>query len=249
MVIDFHIHGKLSSKINFDEEEFLRKVNEAKQEGLDTLVLTEHSHADNFTEAYSFLDNNFKYVHDYYNVNGVKIFTGVEVTTDEKLDILFVGERDRILEFNKKILNEREKQEFIKIDDLFNLLSDESFLVILAHPYRKHEEFPNINKDILDRIDAIEFNAKDLYNSGIEEMKYEVIKLSKVLNKSITGGSDSHYYLQIGSIKNKFNIDCNTVKELREQIRLNNYIVEISNDLSIRVRASKIIKKLIKGSK
>lgn len=244
MVIDFHTHGKITSKFCFDKEEFFKKIEEAKGEGINSLALTEHSHADNFIEAYKFLEHNFEYVSDYYNVNGVKIFTGVEVTTVEGLDILVIGRREDILDFNNKVLNIKGEQEFICINDLFNIYNNENLLIILAHPYRKYDILPSIENEIYSKIDAIEFNAKDLYKNGIEDMKTKVIQLSKKLDIPITGGSDSHYFLQIGSIKNNFDIDCNTVKEIKEQIKLNNYNVIISQDLSIRVRSSIIIKNL-----
>ena len=249
MVIDFHVHGKITSNFPFDKDGFLEKVNEAKREGMDSLALTEHSNALNFIEAYNFLKNNFEYLNDYYNVNGVKVFTGVEITTNEKLDILFIGNREKILDFNQKILNIKGEQEFICINNLFDIVNQEELLVILAHPFRKHEKFPEIDRNIFEKIDAVEFNARDLYEKDIDNMKEKVKELSKKLNIPITGGSDSHYFLQIGSIKNVFDKDCNTITELKEQIKLNNYKVIISEELTIRVRASKIIKKIIKGKK
>lgn len=173
----------------------------------------------------------------------------MEITTNEKLDILFIGNREKILDFNQKILNIKGEQEFIYINNLFDIVNQEELLVILAHPFRKHEKFPEIDRNIFEKIDAIEFNAKDLYEKDIDNMKEKVKELSKKLNIPITGGSDSHYFLQIGSIKNVFDKDCNTITELKEQIKSNNYKVIISEELPIRVRASKIIKKIIKGKK
>ena len=88
-----------------------------------------------------------------------------------------------------------------------------------------------------------------MYEKDIDNMKEKVKELSKKLNIPITGGSDSHYFLQIGSIKNVFDKDCNTITELKKQIKSNNYKVIISKELPIRVRTSKIIKKIIKGKK
>lgn len=245
MKIDFHTHGKLSSKFPFDSEEFINKINEAKSEGMDSLVLTEHCHADNFVEAYEFLNNNYSYINDYYDIGGFKIFTGIEVTTNEKLDILIIGNREYIIELRNKVENIKAEQEFINIIDLFNIL-DSNNLIIIAHPFRKHAIFPTIDKSIIEKIDAIELNAKDLYTNGINSMKDKVFSLAEELNVPITGGSDSHYFIQIGSIKNNFNVECNFVEEIKEQIRKNNFTVEISDNLGIRVKSSEIIKKLIK---
>lgn len=247
MKIDFHIHVKLSSKFPFDREEFINKINEAKSEGIDSLALTEHCHANNFIEAYEFLKCNYEYIDDYYDVDGLKIFTGMEVTTNEKLDILIIGNREYIVELSKEIEITKVGQEFISIADLFNIIDCSNLLIIIAHPFRKYEKIPCIDKNILEKIDAIELNAKDLYNKGINDMKNKVSELGKLLNIPITGGSDTHYFIQIGSIRNNFNVECNTIKEIKEQIKDNNFTVEISDNLEIRVKSSMIIKKLIKA--
>lgn len=247
MKIDFHTHGKISSKLPFNKEEFANKINEAKNEGIDSLVLTEHCHANNFIEGYEFLSRNYKYINDYYDVDGVKVFTGIEVTTNEELDILIIGNREYIVELKEKIENKKAEQKFINIKDLINILDSSKLLIIIAHPFRRHTTFPSIDKNIIEQIDAIEFNATDLYNKGITNMKNNVIKLGELLNVPITGGSDSHYFIQIGSIKNNFSIECTTIQEIKEQIKKNNFTVEISDNLEIRVKSSKIIKKLIKS--
>ncbi|MEG2645418.1 MAG: PHP-associated domain-containing protein [Clostridia bacterium] len=247
MKIDFHTHGKLSSKFPFDREEFMNKINEAKNEGIDSLALTEHCHAINFIEIYNFLADNYKYINDYYDVDGFKVFTGTEVTTNEKLDILLIGNREYIVELSKKVETTKGNQKFIDIIDLFNILDCTKLIIILAHPLRRHTLFPDIDKNIIKKIDAIEFNATDLYNNGVSNMKNKIVELGKLLNIPITGGSDSHYFTQIGSIKNCFNVECNTICEIKEQIKKKNFIVEISDNLEIRVKSSIIIKKLIKS--
>ena len=97
----------------------------------------------------------------------------------------------------------------------------------------------------LNRFNAIEFNAKDLYNYGIEIMKNKVIKLSNKLNKPIVCGSDTHHFIQVSSVKNIFHKDCKTIKDIKEQIKLENYNREISQELKVRVKSAIIIKKLI----
>lgn len=244
MIIDFHVHGKISSKYSFDEERFLLTINEAKEGGLDSLAITEHCHSENFLEGYEFLNNNYELKDDYFNINGFKVFYGMEVTTEQMLDILIIGKPRLILELREKIIDNLNGSEFIDINKLFELLLDE-FLIILAHPYRRHKEFPNLKSNVLRKINAIEFNAKDLYKNGIETMKDKVLKLANKLNIPIVCGSDTHYFIQVSSIKNIFSKDCTTVKEIKEEIRLRNYNIEISSDLKIRVKSAIIIKNLI----
>ena len=245
MIIDFHVHGKITNRFPFDKENFLLTIDEAKEGGLDSLVVTEHCHSNNFLEGYKFLQENYELVGDYYNINGFKVFYGMEVTTEQKLDILIIGKPQLIIELREKIIENLNGKEFIDINDLFKLSLSDELLIIQAHPYRKHEEFPKLAINIVDRIDAIEFNAKDLYKNGIENMKSKVSKLANELNLPIVCGSDTHYFIQMSSVKNIFDKNCKTIKEIKEEIKLNKYKTEISSELKIRVKSAIIIKKLI----
>jgi hypothetical protein len=244
MKIDFHVHGKITNKFPFDKDAFLLKVEEAKNEGLAGFALTEHCHSPNFMEGNDFLRENYKYINDYYDIDGFRIFYGMEVGTFENLDILIIGNREKVIDLKDKI-NSLINNEFIKISNLFNLLDKNSFLVVLAHPYRHHDIFPNIDEKIFTMFDAIEINASDLIKFGMDEMKNRVIELGNTLQLPIVGGGDAHHFMQIGSITNNLDNDCKTVNELKDQIKLKKYNVEISPNISIRVRSAHIIKKLI----
>ena len=245
MKIDFHVHGKITNKFPFDKEKFLLTINEAKEGGLDSIAVTEHSHANNFFEGYEFLSQNYELIGDYYNVDGFKVFYGMEVGTEQNLDILIIGKPQLIIELREKVINNLNGKEFIDINDLFKLPLPEDLLIILAHPYRKHEQFPELADYVVDRIDATEFNAKDLYKYGIEEMKSKVSKLAHEFNLPIVCGSDTHYFIQMSSVKNVFNKDFCTIKEIKKEIKSGNYNIELSSDLKIRVKSAIIIKKLI----
>ena len=51
----------------------------------------------------------------------------MEITTNEKLDILFIGRRENILYLNQKVLNIKGKQEFICINNLFNIVNKKNY--------------------------------------------------------------------------------------------------------------------------
>ena len=102
MIIDFHVHGKITSGFPFDEEKFLLTIKEAKENGLDSLAITEHCGSNNFLEGYEFLNSNYNHIGDYYDIDGFKVFYGMEVTTKQDLDILFIGKTELILELREK---------------------------------------------------------------------------------------------------------------------------------------------------
>ena len=96
MKIDFHTHGKLSKKVTFSLEYFKEMLDAAKKNGLDAIALTEHFNTHQFMDVYDTLDKEFPYANDYYDVNGVKVFPGMEVDIQEKGHILFIGGRENI---------------------------------------------------------------------------------------------------------------------------------------------------------
>ena len=245
MVIDFHVHGKITSKLQFDEEKFLLTIKEARENGMDGLAITEHLGANNFLEGYEYLESNYNRIQDYYDVDGFKVFYGMEVTTKQNLDILIIGKPELVLGLRDEITNNLKENKFIDIKDLFKLNIEDDLLVILAHPYRNHGEFPTLENFIIDRLDAIELNSKDAYKNGIDEMKEKIIELAKKLNLPITSGSDTHYFIQVSTAKNIFSKNCNTVKEIKEEIKSGNYNINFSTELKVRVKSAIIIKKLI----
>ena len=70
MNLDFHVHGILSKKLKFNEELFLQGIEFAKNNLLDGFVLCEHFNAVDIDSSFSFLENNFVYEKDRYDVYG-----------------------------------------------------------------------------------------------------------------------------------------------------------------------------------
>lgn len=245
MIIDFHVHGKITSTFPFDEEKFLLTINEAREYGLDSLTITEHCGANNFLEGYMFLNSKYNRIQDYYDIDGFKVFYGMEITTKQDLDILFIGQTELVLELREKINSNLKADKYIDVNDLFELDIPDELLIILAHPYRDHIQFPKLEKHIINRLDALELNSKDIYKTGYDDMQDKVSKLAEKLELPITAGSDTHYFVQVSTAKNIFNKNCNTVKEIKEEIKQRNYDIEFSEDLKDRVNKAITIKKII----
>ena len=178
-------------------------------------------------------------------MDGFKVFVGVEVTTIEDLDIIIIGERDHVR-------NLRDQSEMIKgnkmnigLKALMDLCDPINSLIIIAHPYRDYDVFPKISKTLIKKFDAIELNAIDLQNKGEQQTKENVHKLSKELKLPIVCGSDSHHSIQSGSVKNKFSNKCLTIKDLKQQIKLGNFSIELSPALRVRVKCGAMIKRIL----
>lgn len=245
MIIDFHVHGKITSTFPFDEEKFLLTINEAREYGLDSLAITEHCGANNFLDGYKFLNSNYNRIEDYYDIDDFKVFYGMEVTTKQDLDILFIGKTELVLDLREKINSNLKGYKYIDINELFKLDIPDDLLIILAHPYRDHIQFPKLEENVINRLDALELNSKDVYKIGYDEMQEKVSKLAEEIRLPITAGSDTHYFVQVSTARNIFNKNCNTVKEIKEEIKQRNYSIEFSEDLNDRVNKAITIKKII----
>lgn len=245
MKIDFHTHANLTKNIDFTVEEFIEKVKEAKESGLDAFALTEHFNTNNFKEMYDQLKDHFPYHGDYYDVDGVKVFTGIEIDIKEVGHILFIGNREDILKVYEYLIPHIPDNNHVPFKDLLTFARDLELLKIGAHPFRKKTPLKHIDYELLAQLDAFDLNATDIYRQGIE-VREEVEGLAKELNIPVVAGSDTHHHLQYGSVSNVFSKSFTTAKELKDAIVEGDYEINISPCLSEKVKGARLIKKVLK---
>jgi len=246
MKMDFHTHIKISKKSNFDPGYFREMTREAKEAGLDAIALTEHFNTLNFLEVYDFLDAHYPYINDYYDVNGLKIFPGIEVDVKEVGHILLISRRESILAIYHNLKYHLDEENFIPFSDLMDLAESFETIKIGGHPFRPSTPLTQHKPFQLKRLDALDLNGKDLHSIGIEENQKYVYGFAEELELPIVGGSDTHQFLQYGSIVNEFYGHYNTINEVKRAIKDNAFTIHISPDLHLRVRSASLTKKLIK---
>lgn len=246
MRIDLHTHGKLSKNSDFSVEYFTEMVHEAKTNGLDALALTEHFNTRHFYDVYENLDRLYPYNGEYYDADGLRIFPGMEVDIAETGHILLIGQKEHILAVRGALENYTAKGSFIPFADLLDLAEARPLLTIGAHPFRESTPLHSLDRALLARLDAFDLNAKDMYKVGIQATRDRVGQFAESLGKPVTAGSDTHQCLQYGSVFNVLNRPAGSNAELKELILAGDYTIEISNDLPLRVKASIMLKKLMK---
>src|SRR5699024_1373245 len=133
MQIDFHTHANLSKEINISFEDFKKKMNEAKANGLTALAITEHFNAANIIEFYEMLQAEYPYEKDYYKIEGMKIFCGLEVDVKENGHFLIIGSRDDIWTIAHLLIPYRDKDAFIQVKELIILTFYFTVLYIVVH--------------------------------------------------------------------------------------------------------------------
>lgn len=249
MNIDFHVHSKITSPFKFDALYLDKYSEECKLLGVDAIVLLEHCHAKYFEETFEYVEHNYEKTEDSYNINGLTVFTGIEVTTLEKFDVVVMAKREYVLKIKKDIdeFLVKEKYDYIPIEKLLDMLNSNEAIIILAHPYRRFDVFPNVNFEIFEKLDAVEINATDLYKFGINENTKRIKELGKKLGKSIVAGSDSHHPLQVGSVWTSIDGSYTKVLDIKEKMKLGNLEIGIANNIEEKISKAREIKKSLCG--
>ncbi|AZK44970.1 PHP domain-containing protein [Paenibacillus lentus] len=246
MRIDLHTHVKLAKKTVFSHAYFKEMMAEAGKSGLDAVAMTEHFNTLRYEDIYQVLDRHYPYEQGYYLAEGMKVFPGIEVDIQETGHILLIGDRERVLELRKRLEPYTEKGRFIEFQTLLDWSEGQGFLRIGAHPFRIGTPLHHLPEELLGRLDAFDLNGKDIYSQGLETYRSRIDAFALGLGRPVVGGSDTHQFMQYGSVVNEFAQEAGTAEELRELIRRGAYKVEVSPCLDVKVKSANLIKSLLK---
>ncbi|WP_404987811.1 PHP-associated domain-containing protein [Clostridium culturomicium] len=246
MNLDFHVHGILSRKSCFNEEFFLLGIENAKEQGLDGFILCDHFNAENIDQMYKYLEENYEYEGDRYFVNGFYVFLGIEVNVKNGGHVIVSGNREDIYEIKDVLIAYSVKPNFIPLKELLNLAESHNCLTIGCHPYRGSHNLCLQSKEELKRLDALDLNAKDIFNRGKSQAEAEVKALSEELEIPFVTGSDSHFPMQLGSVKSIFEKEFLNVMEIKVELKLRNPGIYVSPALDLKVFSAKVAKRYIK---
>jgi len=245
MNIDLHCHIKLSKKQQFSLTYFQQSIAEAKAAGLDAIAMTEHFNTNHFYDIYEQLNRHYKYVEHYYDVDGFKVFPGMEIDVANGGHILVMGSRDNILMLRHMLAPHEAKDSFVDFKQLLDWCDELDLMRIGAHPYRESNPLTAHSPELLRRLHAFDMNGKDLYSYG-EQMQQQVAQLAAEIGIPYTVGSDTHHPLQFGAVFNRFEVEIGSYADLRAALQQGQYSIHIAQDLQHRVKAASLVKKLLK---
>lgn len=245
MNIDFHVHGLLSKRKDFNREFFMNEIYFSKLNNLNAILLSEHFNAKDFLNIYDFLDKNYSYQGDRYLVEGISVFPAMEVSIKNKGHVILSGDRESIINIYHSLSEFRQRDNLIGLEELLDMADVYNLLKIGAHPCRRGHKLCNQPSILLKRLDAIDLNGKDIFKKGEGLARDELINLSTRLGINIVTGSDSHTPIQLGGIYTALNSECNTIEEIRKCIINNDYTIEINETLNFRIFSAKILKRYL----
>lgn len=245
MHIDFHSHVKISKKSAFHPDYFEQMIEEAKLNGLDAICLTEHFNTIRFFDVYDYLDAHYPYIDDYYEVNGFKVFPGMEVDVKEGGHTLVIGQRQSIRTIREQLEPYTTKGHFLSIDQLNEWVKANNCLFIGAHFYRESTPLIHLTDQQLQYFDALDLNGKDLFSYDMASYQAKLTDVAHRLNLPIVGGSDTHHFLQYGVIYNTLH-DVVTIEQLKDAVINHQVKVVIDPNLPVRVKGATVAKKYLK---
>lgn len=240
MDIDLHCHAKFSKRTTFNIKYFIKLQQAALRNGLQAIALTEHFNTSRFNEIYETLDSHFLYRDDYYDIEGLKVFCGMEVNIREGGHVLLIGKRADVLSLHKELAPFMTKEKYPSLDYLLKEARKREMLKIGAHPFRNSNSVGRLSGDLLKQFDFLELNGKDYKKGNL------VFQLANSLNMPVVAGSDAHHWLQVGCVRNHLVEDCTTVSQIRNCVKEGHYKTIISPWISLRLTSAGIVKRILK---
>ncbi len=194
--VDLHVHCKVSKAIPFQMEQFERMVERAHKLGLSGFALTEHFHSNDFWPSICGLIRQYPYAAGGIAVSpGFTVLTGAEVTLADRADVTLIGLLESLAWLDRQFSPRLSEGGFPYLKDLIEPAHEAKLLIIGAHPTRRAKRLIDLDEALLMRLDAIEVNGKDVASGPADET---IEAGARRLGLPVVGGSDAHYWPQVG---------------------------------------------------
>jgi predicted metal-dependent phosphoesterase TrpH len=192
--VDLHVHTRISKGFDFDEQVIPRLRSLGERRGLTAFALTEHIHAKEFWAMHELLQSRYPYDGTRYDLGGgFRMFSGCEVTVAERVDFIVVGGLEEIRVLDGVFRAPLSESYFPPGIDFLTEARRRELLVISAHPYREGKQTAKLPlAEVFSRVHAVEVNGRDHGNEK------KVAQLAHEAGLPVSGGSDAHFYLQVG---------------------------------------------------
>ncbi len=193
--IDLHTHAKISKLFTFEMRSIHQMIAQARRVGLDGVALVEHFHASNFWEVHEALRGMFAYADGVYRTeDGFHILTGAELSLMDRgrpADLILLGTLDQLRQFNGRLPRPATAAYRPALSEAIAAVRDTGLFVIGAHMFRPGKELAALGRELA-ALDALEANGKDFRR---DERVYDA---ARRLGLPVVGGSDAHFWPQIG---------------------------------------------------
>ncbi len=200
----------LSRAIPFKLADIRTMVAQAKRRGLDGFALTEHINAPGYWKTYELMKETYPYKDGFYQVEpDFFIINGAEISLMHGGDLIALGEPAAIRKIDGKLgLNKGYRPPLPEIVKA----AGQDIMLIGAHPFRPMGGLLKFDRAYLRRLTAFEMNGKDY------AMEAEIRKVAADFGLPLVGGSDAHYWPQIGISSTVLTIDQPDIPAIKKSI-------------------------------
>lgn len=212
--VDLHVHAKVSKSFSFDLDAAQRLIEYAAMIGLDGLAMVEHLHGIDFWGIHTEMRRAFQYADGvYHTTNGFSVLTGAELSLHEGADLVLLGTIDQIVRFDLHLPHQATGGYKPVFDEAMEAIRHAHLLVIGAHMFRHGKDLIKLGKRWLATLDTLEANGKDFHQDA------RVHAAAKQIGLPVVGGSDAHYWPQVGIKSTCLPLDTITQASVAEVVR------------------------------
>lgn len=245
MTIDFHYHTVLTKRLTFAVDYLETSLAAAHKAGLDAVAMTDHFNSADYQVIHAAMRDRYPRQGDAYRVHGILAFPAMEVDVAEGPHVLVITTSEDCDRLDAALRPHHDEGMFVAADRLMELARTGNAIVVCAHPLRPGREVERIPAQVRRSFDGYGINGKDVFLEG-PVMADRVRELATRDGVAVVGGSDTHHYLQAGSIRTILPHPVDTIAGLREAIEHGDHRVEIDSCLDVRVEAATLVKKTLK---
>jgi PHP-associated len=242
--IDLHTHAKISKFFPFEMRAVHQMIAQARRVGLDGIALVEHFHASNFWDVHEILGRTFAYADGVYRTErGFHVLTGAELSLVDKgrpADLILLGTLDQLRRFNGRLTRPATGGYRPSFAEAVAAARETGLFVIGAHMFRPGKELAALGRELA-ALDAVEANGKDFRK---DEPVYDA---ARRLGLPVVGGSDAHFWPQIGIKATLLPINEITQGRVTEAIREGLAAVEGLDYGPVAVQISGTYKRILKA--
>jgi hypothetical protein len=242
--IDLHTHAKISKLFPFEVRSVHQMLAQARRVGLDGIALVEHFHASNFWDVHETLGQMFAFADGVYRTEtGFHILTGAELSLMDQgrpADLILLGTLDQLRRFNGRLVRPATGGYRPPLAEAVAVARETQTFVIGAHIFRPGKELAALGRELAS-LDAIEANGKDFRK---DERVYDA---ARRLGLPVVGGSDAHFWPQIGIKATLLPINEITQAKVTEAIREGLATVESLDYGPVAVQISGAYKRILKA--
>lgn len=240
MVIDFHYHTLLWKKSPFYMDFFKKTILSLKRHKIDAIAITDHYNAVHFEDIYRKLDEVYPYNGEYYLVDGIKVFPGVELSIKEHGHVIAIGGRDDVLGIRNALYYSAPIQKKPSLMMVADEVEKRGMLGIWAHPIRRGDPLLRIDLDTAKRLKFMDFNGKDL-KKAMEMRRFE-----RETGLIAVAGSDTHHPFQTGAVKTVLFDECDTLQQIVECISNRRFAIRVHPFGRIKCEIARRLKRIWK---